>query len=135
VKDLLTNKEITLLAFVLGGLAIGFALSNFNKIGEGAFPQLKGSEQVVSSGEAETERVAEDSIRSEEPIASGPVDINHASEAELRRISGVGPVLAQRIIEDRRVNGAFESPDEILRVKGIGAATLEKIKKQIIIVK
>ena len=135
MKDLLTKKEITLLVFVLGGLGIGFALSNFSKPEAGAFPAIKESGQVILGEEAETGQVAVDSVRSEEPIASGPVDINHASASELRRLNGVGPVLAQRIIEYRRANGAFESPDELMRVKGIGSATLEKMKKQIIIVK
>jgi len=54
------------------------------------------------------------------------VDINTASLEELQKITGVGPVMAQRIIEAR----PFYSLDELTRVRGIGPKTLEEIKKQ-----
>ncbi|WP_207695170.1 hypothetical protein DOK67_0001298 [Enterococcus sp. DIV0212c] len=54
------------------------------------------------------------------------VDINIASSEELQKISGIGTVLAQRIIDTR----PFASLDELSKVKGIGAGTLKKIKEQ-----
>lgn len=54
------------------------------------------------------------------------VDINSASAIELDKITGVGSAIAQRIIDNRTYN----SVDDLLRVKGIGEATLEKIKAQ-----
>jgi len=54
------------------------------------------------------------------------IDINSASAEELDRITGIGPVYAERIIENR----TYDSLDDLLRVKGIGEKTLEKIKAE-----
>ncbi|MEK7658350.1 MAG: lamin tail domain-containing protein [Patescibacteria group bacterium] len=54
------------------------------------------------------------------------VEINTASLAQLDEIIGIGPVLAQRIIEAR----PFLSVDDLIKVKGIGEKTLQKIKDQ-----
>jgi len=54
------------------------------------------------------------------------IDINTAPSEELKEIIGIGPALAQRIIEAR----PFNSLDDLIRVKGIGEKTLQKIKEQ-----
>ena len=56
--------------------------------------------------------------------ADGKLDVNEASSADLLNIPGIGPVLAQRIIERR----PFKSADELLDVKGIGAKKYEQIR-------
>ena len=56
-----------------------------------------------------------------------PLDLNAASEAELTRLPGVGPVLAQRIVLARGTE-RFKSPDDLRRVKGIGAKTLASVR-------
>jgi competence protein ComEA len=59
------------------------------------------------------------------PVAM--VNLNTADESTLEReLIGVGAVKAKAIVEYRSANGAFTSVDELLEVKGIGAATLDK---------
>jgi competence protein ComEA len=56
------------------------------------------------------------------------VDLNHADRAELLQLPGVGESLAQRILDFRREQGEFRRIDDLRRVKGIGPATLEKLR-------
>jgi competence ComEA-like helix-hairpin-helix protein len=65
--------------------------------------------------------------------ASGPrgpdmVDVNRADAAALEALPGVGPVLAARIVAYRDSVGGLTSPDDLLSVRGIGAATLERLR-------
>lgn len=60
--------------------------------------------------------------------ASYRIDINHATKYELAELDGIGPALALRIVEDREKNGLFKSPEEIIRVNGIGPKIFEKLK-------
>lgn len=60
--------------------------------------------------------------------SSGLVNINTASAAELQTLSGIGPSMAQSIIDERSKNGPFASVDDLMRVSGIGEKKLAKIK-------
>ena len=63
--------------------------------------------------------------------SSGLVNINTASAAELQTLSGIGPSMAQSIIDERTKNGVFTSVDDLMRVSGIGEKKLAKIKDYI----
>jgi competence protein ComEA len=56
------------------------------------------------------------------PRAGGPVDLNTAGAAELEALPGVGPVLAQRILDHREQHGPFGAVEELEDVPGIGPA-------------
>ncbi len=60
------------------------------------------------------------------PVAtpSRPLDLNRATVAELARLPGVGPGLAQRILEERERRGRFDSPDALRRIVGLGPKKL-----------
>lgn len=64
---------------------------------------------------------------------TGLVDVNNASENELQRLKGVGPAIAKRIYEYRQKNGKFKSVEDLIKVRGIGPAKLEKMRSQILI--
>jgi competence ComEA-like helix-hairpin-helix protein len=57
-------------------------------------------------------------------------DLNRASYIELVDIPGIGPTLAQRILEFRMIHGPFLLWEELDRVRGIGPATLKKIRER-----
>lgn len=57
----------------------------------------------------------------------GPVDLNQADLATLDTLPGVGPVLAQRILDWRAAHGRFTSVDQLGDVEGVGDKTLERL--------
>ena len=57
-----------------------------------------------------------------------PIDLNQATLDELQEVPGIGPALAQRIVDFREEHGPFERLDDLLNVRGIGVRTLEKLK-------
>jgi competence ComEA-like helix-hairpin-helix protein len=63
--------------------------------------------------------------------AAAKVNVNTANAKELQRLSDIGKVTAERIIEYRTTVKPFAVPEDLLKVKGIGAKTLEKIRDQI----
>ena len=66
--------------------------------------------------------------------ASGEmVNINTADVEGLKKLKGIGPAMAQRIIDYREANGSFQAPEDIMQVKGIGKAKYAKLKEQIAI--
>ena len=65
--------------------------------------------------------------------ASLPVNINTADAAELAALPGIGEVLAQRILDYRRVYGDFSAVEQLTNVEGIGEGKLETILELITI--
>ena len=63
-----------------------------------------------------------------EVIVEEKVNINNANEEKLINLPGIGPKMAVRISDYRKVNGPFKSIDDLLNVKGIGPKVLEKIR-------
>ena len=59
------------------------------------------------------------------------IDVNRASVAELKRLPGIGPKLAQRIISYRSKQGYFSDVEMLLKIKGIGNATLAALEEYI----
>ena len=64
--------------------------------------------------------------------AAARVNINTAGVSELDSLPGIGPVLAQRIVDWRTENGPFKTAEDLLQVEGIGPATLENLQNCII---
>jgi competence protein ComEA len=61
----------------------------------------------------------------------GLVDLNRATAAELDTLPGVGPVLAQRILDHRQQSGGFRSVDQLRDVDGIGDARFAELRDRV----
>ena len=63
-----------------------------------------------------------------------PVDVNSASATSLaENLKGIGIKKAEAIVEYRKVNGRFGSAEELAKVTGIGAKTIEKNREDILV--
>jgi competence ComEA-like helix-hairpin-helix protein len=93
---------------------------------------LAGAPDVAAALDSAASRLAADEAARSRPLEPGErIDLNSASEVELDRLRGVGPAVAARIVADRETSGPFASVDALLRVSGIGPATLERLRPQL----
>ena len=90
-----------------------------------------GPPQAASSGqgcEGQACTSAEGGVAGSDTEGQGLVNINTANATQLTQLPGVGPAIAQKIIDYRTANGPFTSVDDLTKVPGIGAAKLAQIK-------
>lgn len=102
-------------------------LNRASKVADGQkiyVPKVGEQQAVTAGGGADGGAV----VTSGANDAAGLVNINTASVAELQTLSGIGPSMAQSIIDERTKNGPFASIDDLMRVSGIGEKKLAKIK-------
>jgi len=96
--------------------------------------------RVVGIGASTIAKIRRYLTPSEAPRSRGPtrarggvssgsrqIDVNHADQRQLATLPGVGPALAARIIEARQQQ-PFTSIDDLVRVRGIGPATVERLR-------
>ncbi len=81
--------------------------------------------------EAPEEPAAPEETETEPEGMASRVNLNTADAAALESLPGIGPALAQRIIDYRMANGPFQTTAEIQDVRGIGAGIYAKIKDSI----
>jgi competence protein ComEA len=59
---------------------------------------------------------------------AAPVDLNSATVEALIRIPGIGEVMAQRIVDWREEHGPFRRAEDLIKVKGVGEKTFDKLR-------
>jgi competence protein ComEA len=96
-------------------------------------PRLGESDAPLPVPEESTGQTGQESQATSAP--GGLIDLNTATLEQLDSLPGIGPAIAQRIIDYREQVGGFKTIEEITEVKGIGDATLAKIKDQITVSK
>lgn len=71
------------------------------------------------------------SVISENTGLSKTINVNAATSEDLESISGIGKVIASRIIDYRNQFGSFDNLEDLKKIKGIGNKKIETIKKYI----
>jgi competence protein ComEA len=115
----LQRSSIAVLAMIVAGLSL-WALAGFERERVAAVPPVEPAPGRL------TPRPSPQAIRALRDGAR--LDPNSASAADLELLPGIGPSLALRIVLDRTEHGRFHTLDELLRVRGIGPATLAKLR-------
>jgi len=62
------------------------------------------------------------------PVAASPINVNRATATDLDALPGIGPALAQRIVEHRAANGAFATLDALADVRGISPRMVDDLR-------
>ncbi len=101
---------------------------------EKAFVQKRDSllhaEEMLTNAPSTKSNGADEEDR-EEPsasVAGFPININSAGPEALQALPRVGPKMAERIVRYRTENGPFRTREDLMKVKGIGKKTFEKLK-------
>lgn len=136
---------------VLLGLGIILLIGGAVRLGAARWPQAPGlaSERTSVWPEPSADG-SEDAPASETPpsppvprfgdvahvdslFPGGKLDLNAAGVAELILLPGIGPALAGRMVEMRRQRGGFSTVDEIQEVRGVGPATLKRLRPLLVV--
>ena len=150
---LYTRQQLILLLLLLGAAGAGLGVVHWRAANPGIVERLEQIDrEIAASGDVKGEerragRVVGPSPpspreRGDRPPASArtpkrqapapehapPLDLNRATLADLTRLPGVGPVMARRIIEARDDLGRFGAVDDLLTVRGLGRAKLERLR-------
>jgi competence protein ComEA len=88
----------------------------------GEKPRTITSRPQLSVGDAASNRVTGGG-----EVATRVININLASATELEQLPGVGPATAKAIVAYREKYGAFNTVEDLLKVRGIGPAKLSEI--------
>lgn len=120
------NVPYKVLPNSLGSTVAG---SPLNVVSGSTGNNIGSSTNGTGAGSVGTGIVNSVSVSSE--AAGGKININTAGAAELDKLSGVGPALAERILQYRTEHGPFTRPEDLENVSGIGAKTYEKMASQV----
>jgi len=154
VKLSLTKAEITLISALLGFLILGGVLQNIRSVEKAEVlvkkvetaryreadvdsllalataEQATVKEEVMDDGASAGGRKRAAQHATGKKVFTGTIAFNKATMAQLQKIPGVGPVMAERLIAFRKVKGGKVNDfQEFLEVKGVGDKKLEFLKK------
>jgi competence protein ComEA len=95
--------------------------------------QLDIPTRVPTSNPAPTQASGQTAPTPVSPPVGQKINLNTATAAELDSLPGIGPVMAQRILDYRAQHGPFARSEDLLEVSGIGEATFNRLKDAVIV--
>ena len=127
------RRELWLLLVLATSLGVGLAVSEFRRRLPDLAERLENLDTAAPSDRpapappagppARPQKISEAQTK-----LDGRLNLNRATAEDLRRLPGVGPMLAGQIVRARERRGAFTTIDDLLRVPGMGSKKFERIR-------
>lgn len=89
--------------------------------------------EISAAGSADSAGGARASEVKAGPVDTVKININHCGFYDLQELPGIGPAISRNILAYRDSVGGFTSPEELMKVKGIGPAKYAAVKNRIVI--
>lgn len=118
------NEQIVLL-MLSAALIVGIIVSYIDRSDTDAIQEFDVIKNAVPVPPIED---AQPDIKPEEITI---IDLNTATVKDFQKLPGIGPQIAQRIVDYRTQEGPFKNVEELTKVRGIGAKTFERLHPQI----
>lgn len=133
MKQLFTKQERYVVLFLIAGILIGAAVRLLNpniRIADTSADHVSTFEKIVKQMDSSHVHAGENlnSASRGKAAEDFKIDLNRATIDDLIALPKIGPALAKRIIEYRKVHGKFQDISQLINVKGVGKKTLEKLK-------
>ncbi len=122
----LTKAERALLTALVAFTAVSAAVSAAHSLFPELFygePTFNAADQHALLPSTETNEAEETEENRDEPL-----NVNAADAEALQQLPGIGPVLAQRIVNWRNEHGRFKKLEDLLKVEGIGEKRIEQLR-------
>lgn len=88
-------------------------------------------QEYIEEGNGMNESINKNNVKKEEEEENLMINLNKASESDLEKLPGIGTSTAEKILEYIKINGPFETIEELKEVNGIGDAKYNRIKDYI----
>ncbi len=121
-----TRREIVVLLFLVGSLIVGMGVRLYRQHWEPLPEIIEDTPKITPT--LEESRDVTNGTGGDNRHEALFVNINDADCTTLEQLPGIGPVIAARIVDYRQRQGAFQSPDELMKVRGIGKLNYQKLK-------
>ncbi len=127
------RRELWLLLVLATSLGVGLAVSEFRRGLPDLAERLENLDTAAPSDRSAPASPAGPPARPQkiseaQTKLDGQLNLNRATAEDLRRLPGVGPVLAGQIIRARDRQGPFTTIDDLLHVPGMGSKKFERIR-------
>jgi competence protein ComEA len=133
--DLYTRRQLALLLIVVLVAGAGLAIDRWRRTNPEQAERLEALDRAPAARAVPPPPSTPRPVRPPRPLAQAtpsqlppPLDLNRASQDDLERLPGIGPGLAARIVDSRARRGIFGSVEDLRRVRGIGDATLSRLR-------
>jgi comEA protein len=129
-----TPQEVKAIIFLVVILLIGSGVTLYKKYHPDFAPELLLKEnRQIEKKIVQPPKISVNPGNPDSGISNKKINLNTATLKELDTLPGIGKELGKRILAYRETNGNFSSIEELMKVRGIGEKTFEKLKNLITI--